>query len=116
MAVWPTSLQQLLNQSDFSSQFEDTTISTEMDYGPVKKRRRYTDAVENIQCSIHLKNTDYETLQDFYRTELSGGVLPFDFVHPISQAVVKARFKGPYSTTVLGGIYFYVSMSWEFLP
>jgi len=115
-ATWPTSLQQLLNQSDFVLSPTDTTIRTDMDYGPKKVRRRYTDAVVPVNCSINLPMSEYDTLDLFFRNTLGGGVERFDFVHPITQDMVSARFTAPPSYAPMGGLIFRVSMQWEFLP
>lgn len=117
MAIaWPGTLQQLLNQQDFALSPMDTAIRTEMDYGPKKVRRRFTDAVVPLNCSIDLPMSLYDTLDNFYRNTLGGGVERFDFIHPITQVLTSTRFTAPPSYTSMGGLYFKVSMQWEFLP
>lgn len=116
MATWPSTLQQRLNVRDFAISTEDTTIRTAMQTGYPKVRSRYTDAVDNVNCSINLDITQYNTLQSFYKTTLGNGVLPFDFLHPITQTMTKVRFVGPPKYTPLGGRVFVAQMTWEFLP
>jgi len=116
MATWPSGLQQKLNVNDFALSGEDTTIRTNMQYGPAKVRSRYTDAIDNVSCSINIDITEYNTLESFYKTTLGNGVLPFDFLHPITQTVTAVRFVGPPKYAPLGGRVFRVQMTWEFLP
>lgn len=118
MATWPSQLQQRLNAQDFQIQSENTVISTDMDYGPAKKRKRYTDSVDKVTCSINLKFEDFDILNIFFKTTLAGGSLSFDFIHPITGDIVKARFVEPpvYAPLGNGGSVLRVSMKWEFLP
>ena len=113
---WPASLQQKLNETNFSLTPVDTTITTEMDVSVAKKRRRYTKNLEDLNCSIDLENDDYSILDNFFHVTLNGGVNVFTFIHPITQVEERFRFKEPYQITVLGGEYFRVNMTWEKLP
>ena len=116
MATWPSTLQSRLNVRDFTLSSEDTTIRTNMQYGPAKVRSRYTDAIDNVSCSINMDITQYNTLQSFYKTTLGNGVASFDFIHPVTQTLTKVRFVGPPKYTPLGGRVFMAQMVWEFLP
>lgn len=118
MATWPSQLQQLLNSQDFAITPANTMIRTEMDYGIPKVRRRYTDAADNVSCSINLPFADFDVLDTFFKTTLGGGVLSFDFNHPISGDLKQARFVEPpeYAPLGNGGIVLRVSMKWEILP
>ncbi len=115
-AIWPTALQQKPLVNGFSYAPRDTTISTDMEYGPAKKRRRFTDAVIDMPNAIHLDFGEYGTLMDFYNIDLAGGVLPFEFTHPILLVPVQIRFKSPPRLDPLGGRVFSVSLDWEILP
>lgn len=116
MATWPSSLQQKLNARDFSISPSNTVLTTEMDYGPAKKRRRYTDATEGVGCSIVIDLDEYTTLMSFFNIDCAGGATPFDFIHPITQVPVRSRWQTPPAVTPMGGLVFAVSMQWEFLP
>lgn len=116
MATWPNTLQQKLLVSGFSIEPRDNTISTTMDVGPAKKRRRTTDVIDDISGSIHLDMSEYTTLMNFYKNDTASGTLPFDVLHPITEVPVQARFTSTPKTTPLGGRKFIVTMSWEILP
>lgn len=56
----------------------DNIISTQMDAGVPKRRRRFTAIGENFQCQMALTEAQLDTLLDFYDTTLFA-VLPFDW-------------------------------------
>lgn len=117
-ATWPAQLQDLLNTEGFSYDIGTTTIRTEMDIGPAKVRRRMTKSVDNISAVIFVNESQYSDLYYFFDTTLNGGVGTFNFLHPITQATIEARFiEAPSYTPVgSGGIMFKASMKWEVMP
>ena len=116
MAVWPPTLQPRLLESGFGIKPRDNTIKTNMDIGVAKRRRRYTDAIDDINGSIHLDMGEYSTFMNFYNIEIASGTLPFEVIHPITQVAVQAMFMGPPNITAIGGRKFSVAMQWEILP
>jgi hypothetical protein len=113
---WPVELQQLVNEDSFSFDPGDTTIRTDMDYGPVKVRRRHTRSVDTFSVTINCDMDQVEDLLYFYQTTLNGGVDRFEFDHPIFGTTREFRFIGPPSYKPLGGINFIASMKWELMP
>lgn len=116
MDTWPIALQQRLNADDFEVKYGDTTIRTDMDIGPAKVRRRFTDAVDIYTCSIFLGISDWSILKDFYKTSLAGGSLPFLFTDPFSGAQETFRFAVPPDGRPIGGRIFRITMTWEKMP
>lgn len=114
--VWPSTLQQLLSEASFSYEIADTALRTDMDIGPQKVRRRFTKSVNSLTGSIYLTIAEYNTFYTFYNTTLNGGILPFEFNHPITQELKEWRFKGPAKISSIGGGNFMVDFSWEELP
>lgn len=114
--TWPVSLQQILNEADFSYAIGDTTIRSDMDIGPAKVRRRSTRGVDTLSCSINLTTAQYSTFYYFYDTSLNGGVKTFNFVHPITGATNEFRFVAPPAFRYLGASNWAATMSWEKLP
>ncbi len=112
IAVWPETLQQLLNESDFGLQLPKSWIESETDIGPKKRRRRTTQTFENLSGSIILPKDLYTTFKNFYDVTLNGGVLPFEFPHPITQVVTTYRMSEP-QIRPLGGTNFTLNMTWE---
>lgn len=113
---WPSTLQQLLSEANFGYQIADTALRTDMDIGPQKVRRRFTKSVNSLTGSIYLTTDQFTIFYNFYNTTLNGGVLPFEFYHPITKELKDWRFKGPASVQSIGGGNFTVSFTWEELP
>lgn len=116
MAAWPTELQQYLLADGFSLTPQDNVITTDMETGVPKKRRRFTKTKDDVSGSIHLPYDKYDVLDTFYKVTTASGVIPFDVTHPITKAPAKARFAAPPTYTPIGGIMFTVSLKWEILP
>ena len=117
MAVaWPSTLQQLLSEANFSIAEGDTVIRSDMDIGPQKVRRRFTQGIDLLTASIYLTNAQYTIFKNFYRTSLNGGVLTFEFNHPIEGDLREYRFKAPPQFSSIGGDNYVVQLSWEELP
>jgi hypothetical protein len=110
---WPVSLQQYLNQGAFSQNAQETNIRTNVETGPFKVRRRFTQPVTNMDCQIWMPKAEYPVLEDFYNVTLQNGTLPFEFVDPITGVLRNWRFKSPYKTGHLGASTFIVNMEWE---
>lgn len=117
MAVlWPVTLQQKLNQASFQETFGETVLRSDMDIGPSKVRRRNTKGVDTFNATIDLERDLYLTFKNFYTTSLNGGVLSFNFDHPITKVESEFRFAETPQIRPIGGTYFRVSMVWEELP
>lgn len=113
MATWPASLPQKLQQSGFSNTFPENTIRGSMSVGPDKARRRDVSAPEPVKGNIIVDEAQYTTLKAFYQTTLGGGVLPFDWTHPITGDAAEFRIIGPPKTIVKSGLYYTVSLDME---
>jgi hypothetical protein len=114
--VWPASLQEKLSEANFGLGIGDTTIRTDMDVGPAKVRRRFTKSIDSYTASIYLTSAQYATFYNFFDTTLNGGVLSFDFAHPITGVTTEFRFKGTPKIISLGGGQFQASFEWEVVP
>lgn len=116
-AAWPSSLQSVLNADSFTLDIGDTAIRSDMDVGPQKVRRRSTKGIDKVSCTINMVYTLYEDLYYFYDVTTNGGVLSFDFPHPITGDPATWRFLAPPQVSPMsGGYQFRVSMQWEKLP
>lgn len=112
-ATWPPVLQEWLNEGDFGLKFGSTVITSEMDIGLKKKRRRFTEGIDVITCSIDIHKDLYVTFESFYKTTLNGSVGTFNFDHPISGIPSEFRFADDPDFKPKGGEYFSVKMNWE---
>lgn len=92
MPVWPVSLPQDVLIDGYDERPPDTTLRSTMDEGPAKVRRRFTAGVRVFSVTVALTRAQVETLDAFYRTDLQGGALRFDWTHPRTLAAVQFRF------------------------
>lgn len=113
---WPAVLQQKILESGFGLGIGGTTLTTDMDIGLPKKRRRYTKGVDGFNTTIHLKDDLYQTFYDFYNTTLNGGVGYFLFDHPITGEEREFQFADDPGISSLGGKVFSVRMVWRLIP
>jgi len=111
--VWPVALQTLLNEANFGIKKGTSIVETDMDVGPKKRRRRNTREIDTFTGSIDLTIPQYTLFENFYRTTLSAGVLPFTYNHPITQTPTNFVFVDTPQYASLGGGYFRVSFTWE---
>jgi len=118
MAIsWPVGIQDLVNGENFSMEFGETVLRTQMDVGPAKLRRRTTRPIDKYTVSINLYESDFITFQQFFNTTLNGGINIFDFLNPLTGSTDQFRFTQPPSISPLGTAgWFRVTMSWERLP
>lgn len=117
MDNWPVLLQQKL-ETAFQMTYGNSRIATEMDIGPAKVRSRFTDTVDIYTCQITMDMDEKAIFDQFFKTTLGNGTLPFLFVDPFSQVEEVFRFAPDQSPvlTPLGGRVFTLRMTWEKLP
>lgn len=115
MPSWPASLQERMNK-DFSESYDPGVIRTNMDEGPAKVRRRFTKILKRWQAKFWMDATDYDTFMNFYNIDIEGGVLSFDWVHPITLAPQTYRFYQPPTLTPIGPLTWQINMELEELP
>lgn len=113
MVAWPSDFCPLLNSLQEAP--PDGTIVSSMDVGPAKMRRRTTANTRPISFKMFLKKPEVAVLDNFYLNQTFGGVEPFDFVHPRTNILEKARFAAPpqYSNRSIG---YDVNISLEIMP
>lgn len=73
MAVWPGTLPHSPLADSFSYEPAPQSISTQMDSGPPKRRRRYSVAYGKFGMSFILTGTQRAAFETFYGTDLAGG-------------------------------------------
>jgi len=114
---WPNTLPQCLEISSYGETFGAGAVRTEMDAGPAFQRPRFTAVVEPISGSITVDAAQYATLKQFW-TDTGQGAVPFDWVHPVTQAAALVRFndRTPPKISAPSGTLFQVAISIEVLP
>ena len=118
MSSWPVTLQQKLEVNGFQKSMGNTRVFTDMAVGPAKVRSRFTDAVDVYTCQVTLDFDDVATFEQFYKTTLGNGSLPFTFADPFTGVDREFRFSPSQDPVIrpLGGRVFTLNMSWEALP
>ncbi len=81
MTAWPAELP-AIPVAGYQEKPPDTTLRTPMDSGAAKQRRRFTANVRPIVSMLLLNETELRIFDDFYVSDLQGGALPFEWVHP----------------------------------
>lgn len=119
MATWPTSLPQTPLQEGFSEELPRVTITTPMDAGPAKVRRRFTAGVTKYTMEFDLTTAQRATFITFFETTTLGGSIKFDFPDPVTGSVTDFRFdqaKGTPQIKSLSGNIYRLTAPMEKLP
>lgn len=95
--TWPSSLPQYVFVQGFEEGGPDNVLHSAMDAGPPKTRRRFTAAYRPLDVIVALDASQAATFVTFVNTTLKDGSLPFDWVHPRTQAAATLKFRGPYA-------------------
>lgn len=78
-AVWPASLPIPTDQGVQYQALSEPVLTTDMETGAPKRRRRFTAVPEEFTCSLYLTSDQVATLKQFVEVTLSD-VMPFDWV------------------------------------
>jgi len=116
--AWPSGLPQLVLVDSFKFTYPKQVISTQMDVGPPKQRRRSTAAVSPIVARVWLDSAGKILFDEFYLTTLAGGSLPFEWADPLTQITATFRFQAekPPTLTPVHGTLFVLEMNLDKLP
>lgn len=96
-------------------------ITTDMDTGPKKSRRRSLAAPRPFVMQFLLNLEQVDIFEDWYDNTLQGGVLPFEWVHPIKRTPAYFRFTKPDERPTISpyngsGAYFILKINISLLP
>ena len=116
MVTWPSTLQALLNESNFNMEFGAVTIISDMETGPPKRRNRFTKGIDRFSTQIWIKKSDYPTFELFFKTSLNHGINSFGYNHPISGVPTEFKIVGTPRVSTVGGENFSIDMTWEAVP
>jgi hypothetical protein len=75
--IWPSTLP-WFQRDGYSEGDADNRVVSQMDTGPPKMRRKSTSAPRMMSGVLILTETQYATLQGFFRGDCFDGTLPFD--------------------------------------
>ena len=117
MPTWPASLPQRLLADGFDEQAPDVLLRSQVDSGPEKVRPRFTAGVEPHRGQIQVTRPQLAAFRNFFKVDLVFGALPFDWVHPITEAPAVVRFADVPSWRARNrGALFRISLSLKVLP
>lgn len=89
MATWPSTLPQCGLFAGYGSTRGETVISTDMDAGQPKRRRRFTAEYTKHNISMVLTRNQWLTLRTFYDTNAA---IPFTWVNPTDRTAADVVF------------------------
>ena len=110
-AQWPSAFQDYLNQAGFGYTSGETSVKSDVDYGPPKRRQRFTRAINNLSVQFTITRDLKSQLDSFFYDTLGGGTLAFEFDDPFDDTLKEYKMDAPTYATK-GGKYFDVSMVW----
>lgn len=119
MVTWPAALPQTPLQQGFAEELPRLSITTQMDAGPAKVRRRFTAGVTKYNMQFDLTTAQRATFITFYETTTFGGSVRFDFPDPVTAVTAEFRFdlaKGTPQITSLSGHIYRLTAPMEKLP
>lgn len=114
-ATWPAELPQFVSEQGFSESLPNLRLESSVDTGEPKVRRRFTKNLRAVQWSIQCDADQRAAFDTFYLDTLKGGILPFQWVNPLTQAAAEFKFRGsPPTYTAFGGINVRIAMTlWQ---
>src|SRR5262245_40021851 len=92
--AWPGTLPAKPLYNGYTETPPNVVLRTQMDAGPPKQRKRYAAGIRTIAMVLELTKAQVAVLDDFYVNQINGGVDPFTWVHPRTDAAVTFRFNG----------------------
>jgi hypothetical protein len=116
-AQWPSNIPSspLLSSYD-EREDEDNLLRTEMEIGPAKVRPQQSSSIPKLSFDIMMTSAEVSLFKTFYRTTLSNGSLPFDFLHPQENVTLTFRFMPPYPRYKTASDQYLVAMNVEIIP
>lgn len=110
MATWPSKFKIL--KDNFQYNPVSRVISSDMDVGPAKKRRRTGLKIVNVTFAMYLYQEDFEKFMDFY---YDNDAVVIDFPRPDNKEIVQARFVSA-PTTTYSEPFWQVNVQLEYIP
>lgn len=91
MPTWPATLPQRPLADGFEETGRDGVLRTRMDAGPPKTRRRTTAGSSRMRCTFRLTTAQRATFVTFVESDLAGGALAYDWLHPVTDSPIKVQ-------------------------
>lgn len=107
--TWPASLPQNVRQ-DVQITRATNVLSTTMDLGPAKRRRRGA-GVEQLKVGFYMSTAQIATLETFVQSTIKA-TARFDFPHPVTGVTVEVRIV-PQSDGQMYAVVYYSPTLWS---
>lgn len=104
MAVWPVTLPAPTVRG-YALNPVDPVIRTDMEAGPTKNRRRFTQAPTDVPVTFKFTEAEFAIFEKFHSVDIFDGVSWFDNIPLINGQGISnytARFKTMWQATALG--------------
>ena len=100
MTTWPSKFKVL--RDSYTENLPNRVISSQMDVGPAKKRRRTILASYTVTMTVLVQMSDVDDFRQFYS---DNDVSVFDFVNPRTGNTLQARFNSVPTLTLNETVY-----------
>ena len=111
--IWPETLPQHVNISDYSESIVDNVLRSQMGTGE-KVRLKDSRKIRMFSLSLDLTWAQKQTLTNFYFDTLRHGVRPFEWLEPgTHDQVIIFTFKAPPSFQAISKLLFKASLKLE---
>ena len=111
--VWPEGLPQVLVLDGLNAKRKTSVVTTRMDAGPAKRRRRYTVSTKAFTGCIYVSDEQRATLENFHKNTLGDGVSRFLMKDPQTLDFSEFRFTDDYDEESCGGGIWKIQMQLE---
>lgn len=102
--AWPSGVPFVPLRNGFSRTRMDNRVRFQPEVGEAKTRRRHTAVPITVDMTIRMSETDYLTLDDWYRDDLKDGSLRALFPKdPVEGDAFDCKFVAPPTIIAVGG-------------
>lgn len=88
---WPDTLPSPLNGT-LQEGAGESYVSDPAQIGAARRRRRYTRALQTFAFQMTMTAAQAAILRTFVQTTTEGGVLEFNWTHPVTETAYEVRF------------------------
>lgn len=114
MAYWPPQLPKP-KLDGYSLALQPAFVRSDMDAGPARQRRRFTQAPTDITMELVLDQSQMAIFEAWYEHRIDSGAAWFDAPMLNGQGVttIEARFIEPWQSQPVSGTHHRVACKWE---
>ncbi len=91
---WPSTLPADISRQGFNQTLPNNKISSSVDVGPAKTRKRFTANTSISNCTLLLSQSELAIFDTFYNGTTQSGVNYFNRQEPVTEETIEMRFIG----------------------